>query len=71
MDLGKGLGFWNTMPIRRRTSMATTSGSYSDRPSNWSRPSIRVPGMRSFMRLRQRRKVVLPHPDGPIRAVIS
>ena len=34
-------------------------------------PSTCVPGIRSFMRLRQRRKVDLPQPEGPIRAVIS
>jgi hypothetical protein len=28
-------------------------------------------GMRSFIRFRQRRKVDLPQPDGPISAVIS
>jgi hypothetical protein len=35
-----------------------------------SRPSIRVPGSTSCMRLTDRRNVDLPQPDGPIRAVI-
>src|SRR4051794_10533800 len=35
------------------------------------RPVTRAPGMRSFIRFRQRRKVLFPHPDGPMRAVIS
>src|SRR5690348_13590262 len=34
-------------------------------------PTWRVPSIRSFMRLRQRRNVVLPQPDGPIRAVTA
>ena len=29
----------------------------------------RAPGMVSFIRLRQRRKVDLPQPDGPMKAV--
>jgi hypothetical protein len=32
-------------------------------------PVTRAPSTRSFIRLRQRRKVDLPQPDGPIRAV--
>src|SRR5688572_19308305 len=33
-------------------------------------PLIVTPSTRSFMRLRQRSKVDLPHPDGPMYAVI-
>ena len=36
-----------------------------------SRPSMRTLSMRSFMRLRQRSKVDLPQPDGPMNAVTS
>src|SRR3990172_7721063 len=32
-------------------------------------PSTRTPGMRSFMRFRHRRRVLLPHPEGPMSAV--
>src|SRR4028119_2204357 len=32
-------------------------------------PSWRTPGIRSFIRLMERRKVLFPHPDGPISAV--
>ena len=32
---------------------------------------MRAPSIRSFIRFRQRRNVVLPQPDGPISAVIS
>jgi hypothetical protein len=34
-------------------------------------PSTRALGMRSFIRFRQRMKVDLPQPDGPMSAVIS
>ncbi len=30
---------------------------------------MRKPGVRSFIRLRQRMKVLLPHPEGPITEV--
>src|SRR6185437_13434457 len=39
------------------------------RPSSSTSPSTRAVGTVSCMRLRQRRKVDLPHPDGPIIAV--
>ena len=32
---------------------------------------MRKPGIESFMRLRLRRNVLLPQPDGPIIAVIT
>ncbi len=38
-------------------------------PSKSTLPSIRTPSMRSFMRFRQRRRVDLPQPEGPMRAV--
>ena len=31
-------------------------------------PSTRVPAMMSFIRLSVRRNVLLPHPDGPMKA---
>ena len=34
-------------------------------------PVTRAAGMVSFMRLRQRRKVDLPQPEGPIMAITS
>ncbi len=69
IDLGKGLGFWKTMPTRRRSSTTSTSGALMSWPSRRIFPSIRVPGMTSFMRLRVRMKVDLPHPEGPMMAV--
>ena len=71
IDFGNGFGFWNTIPIRRRRSTASTSEALRSSPWNWSVPRTLVPGMRSFMRLRQRRNVDLPQPDGPMSAVIS
>src|SRR6266496_4360081 len=38
-------------------------------PSSSTLPVIQPPSDSSCMRFRQRRNVVLPHPDGPIRAV--
>ena len=38
-------------------------------PSSSTSPSTRVSGMMSFIRFRQRRKVDLPQPDGPMNAV--
>src|SRR2546422_11769169 len=38
-------------------------------PSSSTRPVIQPPSESSCMRFRQRRNVVLPHPDGPISAV--
>jgi hypothetical protein len=32
-------------------------------------PSIRTPSIRSFMRFRQRSRVDLPQPEGPMKAV--
>ncbi len=32
-------------------------------------PSTRAPGIRSFIRLKVRKKLLLPHPDGPMIAV--
>src|SRR5690242_4627689 len=37
-------------------------------PSSRISPVWRVPSIRSFIRLSERRKVDLPHPDGPISA---
>src|SRR5579884_620483 len=41
------------------------------RPANRTSPSTRAPGTVSCMRLRQRRSVDLPQPDGPMIAVTS
>ena len=70
-DWGKGLGRWKTIPTRRRRSTTSAAGSSTSRPSSRIRPVTRAPGMVSFIRFRQRRKVDLPHPEGPMRAVMA
>ena len=68
--LREGLGRWNTMPTRMRSSTTSVPGAYTSMPSMRTVPCARAPGIVSFIRLRQRRKVDLPQPDGPMRAVI-
>src|SRR5208282_5059251 len=70
MLLGNGLGFWKTMPMRRRNETASVPGVEISSPANRISPSIRAPVIRSFMRLKQRRSVLLPQPEGPMSAVI-
>ena len=71
MLFGNGFGFWNTMPIRRRTStgvhllVVEIDAVVADHPLH------RAISMKSFIRLKQRSTVVLPQPDGPMNAVIS
>src|SRR5256884_2963767 len=67
--VGNGVARWNTMPMRRRSWTASMLGSYTSCPSSSTLPVIQPPSDSSCMRFRQRRKVVLPHPDGPINAV--
>ena len=62
-DFGKGLGFWKTMPMRRRTSTGVV-GRVQVLSVEEQRAVDPGAGMRSFIRLRQRRKVVFPQPDG-------
>jgi hypothetical protein len=71
IDFGNGFGFWNTIPIRFRTSTGSTCGPYRSWPWYRHSPSTSAVGIRSFIRFRQRIKVLLPQPDGPINAVIS
>ncbi len=69
--LGNGLGRWNTIPIRRRSSTGSTDGRNTDSPSKEMSPLRRVPGSSSWSRLIERRKVDFPQPDGPIIAVTA
>src|SRR3990172_9332615 len=69
MDLGKGLGLWKTIPILLLISMGSAPDEYMSMSSCIMEPSRRKLAMRSFILFRHRRKVDLPHPDGPIRAV--
>ena len=59
------------MPMRRRTAIGETSLPYSEAPRYRTSPSTRAPTTRSFIRFSVRSTVVLPHPDGPMNAVIS
>ncbi len=68
MVLGKGFGFWKTIPTRLRKSTQSFA-SRIDELSSRIFPSVLVPGIRSFIRFKQRKKVDLPHPEGPISAV--
>src|SRR5262245_4516697 len=70
MLLGKGFGFWNTMPIRLRRATGSVFGTEMSSPSKRISPSMWKLGIRSFMRLKQRNRVLLPQPEGPISAVI-
>ena len=69
MDLGKGLDFWNTMPTRLRSSITSTSRLWMACPPMRTAPSMRTWSMRSFIRLKQRSRVDLPQPLGPMNAV--
>ena len=68
--MGKGFGFWNTMPTRFLSVLMSTLP-YRSTPSMSISPVILQSGMRSFMRLSDFKKVDLPQPEGPINAVIS
>ena len=70
MLLGNGLGFWKTMPIRRRGGDRVGLRGRCGLAVEVDLATIRRPGIRSFIRLKQRRSVVLPQPEGPIKAVI-
>lgn len=71
MVLGKGFGFWNTMPTRARRTTGSTSRAFTSSPSMVMEPVVRALGMVSFMRFMVRRKVDLPQPDGPMKAVTA
>src|SRR3546814_14535605 len=69
LDLGKGLGFWNTMPTRARSCTTSIDEAYISSASSVISPSTRALATVSFMRFKVRRKVDLPQPDGPMKAV--
>ena len=68
--MGKGFGFWKTMPISRRSSFTSTDGTKISCPLYLTSPSMRTPRIRSFMRSSVLRNVDLPQPEGPMRAVM-
>ncbi len=67
--LDEGFGFWKTMPIRRRTWTGSTPLRRGLDRGRGPRPVTSAPGIRSFIRLKQRMYVLFPHPDGPMKAV--
>src|SRR3546814_1948565 len=71
IDLGKGLGFWNTMPTRARSCTTSIDEAYISSASSVISPSTRALATVSFMRFKVRRKVDLPQPDGPMKAEIG
>ena len=71
MVMGNGLGFWKIIPILVLRSLMSTSGAYRLSPWNSISPSILHPGTRSFILLMLLSRVDLPHPDGPMRAVME
>src|SRR5699024_8277975 len=64
--LGKRLKCWNTMPIWQRMALISTLGSVISVPSKVMMPSVGVSS-----RFRQRRKVDLPEPEGPMTTTFS
>ena len=63
------MDFWKTMPTRRRTSMTSVVAALMSRPFTRMVPVIFTLSIRSFIRFRQRRRVDLPQPEGPMNAV--
>jgi len=63
---GKRLKCWKTMPIFWRTWLMSVFLSVRSRPS-----TMTLPDVTSSKRFRQRKKVDLPEPDGPITATTS
>ena len=63
---GNGFGFWNTMPIRRRMSVIEQLGAVDVDAVDAHRAASDALGTSSCIRLRIRRNVDLPQPDGPI-----
>src|SRR5947209_16949254 len=57
------------MPTLARSWPTSMSGPLMSSPSSEMSPVTRADGIVSFIRLRQRRNVDLPHPDGPMSAV--
>src|SRR2546430_15703213 len=68
MVLGKGFGCWNTMPTSRRSATGSVPFENTETPSSRMSPAWRGCGVSSFNRVTERKKVLLPQPDGPIRA---
>src|SRR4029077_9502123 len=71
MLLGKGFGAWNTIPTSRRSATGSVPFEKTETPSSRMSPVRRVLRISSFNRFTERRNVLLPQPEGPIRAVTA
>ena len=69
--VGNGFGRWKTMPTLPRICTGSTPGRRCPRRRGARARRPGVPGTVSCMRFRQRTKVDLPHPDGPMMAVTA
>ncbi|OPY17313.1 MAG: hypothetical protein A4E23_01558 [Methanomethylovorans sp. PtaU1.Bin073] len=69
IDMGKGFGFWNTIPTLFRSSTTSTSLEYMSLSSIFMFPSILQFFTKSFILFMHLKNVDFPHPEGPIRAV--
>ena len=69
MLIGNGFGCWKTIVTRRRRSVGSSPA--MSIPSSVTRPLRVADFVSSVSRLSDRRSVVLPQPDGPIRASTS
>ena len=57
------------MPTRFLRCVTSTAGPWMSVPAMRMAPVMRTPSIRSFIRLRQRRRLDLPQPEGPMKAV--
>ena len=70
IDFANGFDFWKTIPTRRRRSTTSVPGRVDVVPVDHDATRRAcVPGITSFRRFSVRRKVLFPHPDGPMSAV--
>ena len=69
MDLGNGLGLWKTIPIFLLISTKSASFAVISTSPLVIFPSYLQIGIKSFILLIVRRRVLFPQPEGPISAV--
>ncbi len=69
IDIGNGVGFWNTMPMLARSRLRSCLGERMFSPSKQDFAGGALVGIESYIRLSTRSRVDLPQPDGPMKAV--
>jgi hypothetical protein len=67
--VGKGFGRWNTIPIFRRNVVVDMLKTSS--PLSRISPCITISGYKSCILLIALSKVLFPHPEGPMMAVME